>query len=366
MRSPVIPDPSTADLERWLQEEIAPWAAEIDRDPAALREVFQLLGKQNLLGLKVPETLGGLGWSAVNTFRYAEQVARYSGVLAFLQTQHQSAVSALAQSDNPRLKDKYLRPAVSGKIGLGVGFSHLRRSDSPPVIAVASSGGYRVNGTVPWITGYGTFQHFLLGAQLPDDRVLFALTPFREIEQASGALVLSEPMALAAMQSTQTVTATLTDWFVPNNLVLDIKPAGWIQARDRLNPLSHSCFALGCAQAGLDVLQRAQNPVFPAIAKTYRILEQEFDRCRSETYAALTQVGDGNRLDLRAWAIELAVRCAHAAVAASRGAANYSHHPAQRIYREALAFTVFGQNTDVMNATLKRVAMRSASPLLND
>lgn len=35
--------------------------------------------------------------------------------------------------------------------------------------------------------------------------------------------------------------------------------------------------------------------------------------------------------------------------------ANYAHHPAQRVYREALAFTVTGQNTVVMEATLARL-----------
>jgi len=61
------------------------------------------------------------------------------------------------------------------------------------------------------------------------------------------------------------------------------------------------------------------------------------------------------RLAVRAWAIDLAVRCAHAAVTASSGAANSLSHPAQRIYREALVYTVSAQTTPIMEATLKRL-----------
>ena len=61
------------------------------------------------------------------------------------------------------------------------------------------------------------------------------------------------------------------------------------------------------------------------------------------------------RLNVRAWAIDLAARAAHAAVTASSGAANSLEHPAQRIYREALVYTVSAQTTPIMEATLRRL-----------
>lgn len=64
------------------------------------------------------------------------------------------------------------------------------------------------------------------------------------------------------------------------------------------------------------------------------------------------------RLKVRAWAIDFAVRCAHAAITSSSGAANSIHHPAQRIYREALVYTVSAQTPAVMEATLQRLNAR--------
>ncbi len=65
------------------------------------------------------------------------------------------------------------------------------------------------------------------------------------------------------------------------------------------------------------------------------------------------------KYQLRAWAIDLAIRCAHAAVTASSGGANLSHHHAQRVDREALVFTVYGQTKGLMAATLNRLSRQS-------
>jgi len=86
-------------------------------------------------------------------------VARYSGALAFLQTQHQSA--ACVQSQNEFLKQEYLPHLSNGQILLGVGFSHLRRAGDPLIVAVQRLGviSYR---DVPWVTGFGLFQEFIV------------------------------------------------------------------------------------------------------------------------------------------------------------------------------------------------------------
>lgn len=340
---------TTPSVQTLLQTLIAPRAAQLDRDPVALHQAFQDLGCHGLLGLKAAKDWGGQAWDARTIYEFTEQLARYSGALAFLQSQHQRCVQELSNSHNLGLKQTYLRAAIAGQIGLGVGFSHLRRKQQP-VLAKETANGYVFNGTVPWITGFGIFQHWMLAAQLPDSRAVFVLAPFHAAEGLS----FSEPMGLAALGSTQTVTATLQDWLAPQELVLDVKPAGWIQTADMGYPLTHNCFALGCARGGLDILERAQSAALPVIGETYKRLNSEMNQCREATYRTLANPS-AERLRLRAWAIELAVRCGHGAVIVSRGAANFSDHPAQRVYREALAFSVSGQSNEVMKASLEQM-----------
>ena len=351
MSASVITNFQIKKLDQLFQTTIAPQAAQLDRSPTALHSAFQQLGQHHLLGLKASLEWGGQAWESQSIYEYTEQLARYSGALVFLQSQHQRCVQELSNSDNLALKERYLRDAIAGRTGLGVGFSHLRRAQQP-IMAKQTADGYVFNGMVPWITGFGIFEHWMLAAQLPDGRAVFVLAPFHKMGHS---LSFSEPMQLAALGSTQTVTATLQNWTAPEELVLDVKPAGWIQTADRGYPLTHNFFALGCAQGGLDILAQAQSSAFPMIEKTYERFESEVTRCREETYGTLENPSK-ERLRLRAWAIDLAVRCGHGAVIVSRGAANFEGHPAQRVYREALAFSVSGQSNDVMNASLERIA----------
>ena len=117
------------------------------------------------------------------------------------------------------------------------------------------------------------------------------------------------------------------------------------------------------ALAGLDILQAAHSTKqLSFIAQAKEILDRELAACRAAIrHAQHQRMSLDEQLQLRAWAIDLAVRCAHAAVTVSSGAANQKHHAAQRIYREALVFTVSGQTTALMEATLARLMAGSSS-----
>ncbi|MGB7445133.1 MAG: acyl-CoA dehydrogenase family protein [Coleofasciculaceae cyanobacterium] len=343
----------------YLQESVAPQASAIDNDSEVLINALRGMGDRSLLALRVPKSWGGAGVSQ-ETYRYFQQlVPRYSGALAFLNTQHQSAGSMLAKSENHFLKQQYLPEMGQGKVLVGVGFSQLRRKGDPVVKALAVEGGYQLTGKVPWVTGFRIFQNFIVGATLPDSRAVYGIVPFTATNQlTSGAIVFSQPMQLAAMQSTNTVSATLTNWFLAQESVVFIKPAGAIDENDRRNVLHHSFFALGCAQAGLDIIETAAKvKQLNFIEKAFDSLLGEFTHCQKAIMSASSEESKSfaEKLELRAWAINLAGRSAQAAVTVSSGAANYKHHGAGRVYREALVFTVSGQTTAVMEATLNKL-----------
>lgn len=343
----------------YLQESVSPYASAIDSDSQALQHALIGLGELGVLALRVPSRWGGKEVTEETFHSFQELVARYSGALAFLQTQHQRASSMLVQSRNEFLKQEYLPQMGNGQVLVGVGFSHLRRGGEPLVVAHPVTGGYQLSGQVAWVTGFGLFQEFIVAATLPDGQAVFGMVPFVETNQNGlGAIAFSQPMALAAMTSTSTVTATLTNWFLPQERVVSVKPTGWIQENDKKNVLNPTSLTLGCALAGLDILQAAHSKKsLPFITLALEKLKREIADCRAAIRQAQEDRHDPDKkLQLRAWAIDLAVRCAHAAVTVSSGAANYSHHAAQLVYREALVYTVSGQTTAVMEATLERLA----------
>jgi alkylation response protein AidB-like acyl-CoA dehydrogenase len=345
--------------ESYLREFVFPLASEMDTDSETLRSALQGMGKLGLLALRIPKIWGGAEFSS-ETYRYFQQIVpRYSGALAFLQTQHQSAGEFITNSENHSLKQRYLPYMSKGEILVGVGYSHLRRKGEPPVKAIPIEGGYLIDGMVSWVTGFGFFQDFIVGATLADGRAIYGIVPFVETRQESGGVItFSQPMELAAMVSTNTVTASLTNWFLPQDFVVSVKSAGAIHENDQKNVLLQGFTCLGCAQAGLDILEStAKSKQLPFISQAWDKLNGEVNSCHHQMLESLStnSLSWEERLKLRAWGINLALRCANAAITVSGGAVNYRYNWAGRVYREALVFTVSGQTTAVMEATLMQL-----------
>ncbi|HEY9597270.1 MAG TPA: acyl-CoA dehydrogenase family protein, partial [Cyanophyceae cyanobacterium] len=111
--------------ESYLREFVAPLASEMDSDSEVLRTALTGMGDRALLALRVPKIWGGAEVSEQNYRRFQQLVPRYSGALAFLQTQHQSAAEMLSRSENESLKQQYLPYMSKGQVLVGVGFSQL-------------------------------------------------------------------------------------------------------------------------------------------------------------------------------------------------------------------------------------------------
>lgn len=343
---------------QYLREEVAPRAQVIDRDSEALREALNGLAERELMAMKRSAEYGGPEMPEPLFRRFQEEVARTSGALAFLQTQHQSAVSMISRGENRALVEEYLPRMANGERYVGIGFSQLRRPGPPMMRAEPVEGGYVLDGEVPWVTGWDFYEEFLIGAQLPSGEALFAPVPLR----AGAGVIVSSPMELAAMGSANTVSVRFEGFFLPEARVAFIRPSGWIRNNDQINIALQGHFAIGCAQAGIDVIrQAAERRSVHFLAEAADAFQKELEDCRRATAEAQRSVDEETteeRLKVRAWAIDLAARAAHGAVTASSGAANSVDHPAQRIYREALVYTVSAQTTPIMEATLKRLICR--------
>ncbi len=351
-------------IKSFLITEVQKNVNAIDNDSNELFLALRGLGNLDVLALRLPRAWGGKEVEEVEYGIFQELVARYSGALAFLQTQHQSAVGMLVNSSNSELQSKYLPRVSKGEVLLGVGFSQLRREGTPLISAFKVDGGYILNGVVPWVTGWGVFHEFIVAASLPDGSALFGMAPFLEKflpqrhGEHRGEIRVGAVADLAAIPSTNTVEVVFSNWFLASECMVFIKPPGWIHEQDKNNVLKSTFLATGCALAGLDIIEEVagkKNLAF--ITNAYLLLQDELNDCRATIRDALVNkdIDFARKLELRAWAIELTTRIAHAAITVSSGAANYKHHNAQRVYREALICTVTGQTRDVMAATLEKL-----------
>ena len=336
---------------KFFEDEIRPNAYAIDHDPKAMLAAFEGLRQRGFLALKRAEEFGGPALSEADFRRFQEEIARHSGALAFLQTQQQSAVSLISKNGGDALKRAYL-PQMHDSKTVGLGFSQLRRAGNPICRATQIDGGFRIDGHVPWITGKGYFNEYIIGATLQNGQSLFGLIPLKNVKGQT----LSKPMKLAAMEAAHTVTAQLDSYILPNNKVAFVQDKDWIKANDVINITLQGHFAIGCALAGIDIVRdNAQKRNLAFLNKAASDLEKEVNDCRQaliDSQRDLNEATAPDRLKKRAWAITLMMRCAQAAVTSSSGAANTIDHPANRVLREAIVFSVSAQTQAIMEATI--------------
>ncbi|MBV6457789.1 MAG: hypothetical protein HONBIEJF_00909 [Fimbriimonadaceae bacterium] len=343
----------------FLRTEIRPRALAIDASPDEVRRAFHDMGRHDLLALRRPADFGGPAMSELDFRRFQVEAARASGTFAFLQTQHQTAVGMIAKGGGGAAKARLLPKMSTGNAAIGIGFSQLRRGGDPICRATPDGDGYRIDGHVPWVTGWSIFDSYILGAALPSGESVFGICPLPT--ESTGTMKISEPMRLAAMESAQTVTMDLTDWRMASSEVVFVQPPGWAQKNDEVNIALQGFFALGCAHAGVDIVDnQAAKKANPRIDSAAEGLRTEVRVCQEEMERLAVEGEAETKLRLRAWAIDLAVRCAHAAIAATGGSANSIANDAQRVYREALVFTVSAQTPPIMEATLDRLVRDQA------
>lgn len=345
---------------RLADEFLRPRATEADRGglDGPVADNVRRLGEAGLFGLGISPEYGGLGADETTRHEYAEILASACGVTAFTQQQLQTGIRFVVEAENEALKRELLPALAEGRLHCGIALSHLRRAGTPLVRAERAAGGYRVNGVIPWITGWALLDGFVLGAALADGDHLFV---YVDRKQHQTSLTAGPPLPLIVMAASDTVEVEICDLFVPDASVLRRQPADGLRRADEKTITVHAALPLGCARAGARHLREiAAKRGSEELNGTAFALTLEIDGCRRE---ALTWNCDcvahpdykTHALRARATANILALRAAHAAVIATGGSAHLVTSSPQRLLREAQFYGTAVQTPDVQAATLDQL-----------
>ena len=358
-----VPLPSEVPLLQTLKQItddfIEPRAEAVDQGKGSVGENLDAMAKVGLVGVTTPVEYGGKGASGAFQREFTEILTAACGTTWFVLTQHLGACGMLAGSENPTLRERYLSDMASGSHYVGVGFGHLRRPQTM-LTARRVEDGYLLNGVAPWVTGWPLLSGVVFGATLEDNRHVYLYSSTQEGDTLSS----TAPLPLCAMNATATTEVTLRNHFVPERDWIKFGSREQMAEGDRLGIAGAVHPALGCARGSLRTLQRtAEQRKIPAMAAAAEALEREIASCRQNAriWAEFDKTApeyEAGALQVRAWAIELAVRAAHMSVTAGSGGANSLDHPAQRRFREAMFYTLTAQTGAILTATLERLTQR--------
>jgi alkylation response protein AidB-like acyl-CoA dehydrogenase len=336
----------TADIAavaRQIADEVLfPDAMRVDRLDVLPSAHLDALAAAGLYGAGAPVAAGGLGLELPDLAMMVEEVA--SGCLAdaFVLIQHFGLLRALAYgSVSPQLREEWLTQACQGKIRGGIALTG--QIPGPPLLRAEPAGaGWRLDGTAPWVTGWGLTGLLLIVARGPGDSLVTLIV---DAAEAPGLTVTRQ--RLIAVDASVTVRLGFDGLTVPGERFVSqapFDPAGNLRPEGlRVN----GSLALGLASRCCRLL--GPGP-----------LDDELAACRAALDEAIT--GDTTAMThARAAAAELAVRAA-AALAVQEGSRSVTEDShAQRLAREALFLLVFASRPPIKDA-LHKLLTRQTEP----
>ncbi|MER5216403.1 acyl-CoA dehydrogenase family protein [Streptomyces sp. NPDC002838] len=323
---------------------LAPQAERVDQEGVPASHVAAVK-RSGLLGVSAPKEYGGAAAPGAVARETAEILSGACCSTWFVQTQHHTPVQLLAQSDLP-VRERLLRPLATGELLAGIAYAHVRAFPRRPVRATPERGGWRLDGTVPWYTGWGLNDVMLLAGVTDSGELVFAFTEARE----QPGLRPSAPMRLAALTATRTVSLELEGlWLADGAVVLRAPYERWSVA-DRTKTVNASPAVFGIAEAALGLLDED-------VAGSLRT---RLDEVRRRAYALADHPVPNEhlaeRLALRTQAYEVMRTATTAAVVAGGGRSMTLTSKAQRLAREGLFLLVQGQTAESRRAHLNALA----------
>lgn len=149
----------------YCQRELAPHAAEWDKEGGFPREVFRDLANLGLLGIRFDPELGGLGLDWWYTVCFIEELvhARSGGVVMSVLVDTDMATPIIHEIGTPEQKKEFLEPTIAGEKVAALGVSEPGAGSDVAAIRTTArkdGGDYVINGAKTFITN-GSFADYI-------------------------------------------------------------------------------------------------------------------------------------------------------------------------------------------------------------
>lgn len=326
----------------------------------SVEESLALCARAGVFRWFLPEAYGGWGWSDRDILRGYLRLSQACLATTFVITQRVAATKRLVACDNPGLQARLLPQLVHAQPMVSVGISHLTTSGQhlgqPLLRATRGGEGWVIDGVSPWVTAAVGCDYFVVGATLIDgDQVLLL------VETAAAGVQVEPPLAMMALNASQTGAVRFSEVLVPSEQVLAGPLPHVLQALavGATGGLQTSALAIGLANAAIESIEQ-QAVVRPDLAGHGLELRQQSDELTERLLGADSRAVDAN--ELRAAANGLVLRATQAALLVAKGSGFVQGHPVERWCREALFFLVWSCPQVVQQAHLCQMSSPLVEP----
>lgn len=358
---------------RFADEQIAPLAAEIDRNDRFPRELWEPMGTLGLHGITVEEEFGGLGLGYLDHVIAVEEVSRASGSVGLSYGAHSNlCVNQIRRWGNDEQKAKYLPKLISGEHVGSLAMSEAGAGSdvvSMKLRAEPVAGGFRLNGTKFWITN-GTYADTLVVyAKTSPEAGSRGITAFL-IEKDMPGFSIGQKIDKMGLRGSPTCELVFDDCFVPEENVMGPLHGG---VGVLMSGLDYERVVLAGMQIG--IMQACLDTVIPYVRErkqfgqpigTFQLMQAKvadmyvaIQSARAYVYAVAKacDAGQTTRFDAAGailLASENAFRVSGEAVQALGGAGYTKDWPVERYLRDAKLLDIGAGTNEIRRMLIGR------------
>jgi butyryl-CoA dehydrogenase len=359
-------------------EEIAPAAAEIDRQHRFPRELIARMGELGLMGVTIPQAHGGAGMDAVSYVLALEEVSRACASTGVIMSVNNSLVcDPLHAHGTDAQRQRWLSPLASGKqLGCFALSEPDAGSDAAAIKTSARRDGDRfiLDGT----------KNFITNGPVSNLALVFAVTtPGQGSQGISAFLVPSDAPGVTwgkaddkmGIRGAPSAQLFLADCALPADAMLGAPGQGFAIAMQALDGgrIGIAAQALGIARAAYEAAVRYAvqrktfgKPIAEHQAVQFKLADMctDIDAARLLVWKAATRKDEGARHSsesamAKVFASEVANRVAKEAVQIFGGYGYLTDFPVERHYRDAKITEIYEGTSEIQRLVI-------ASHLLKD
>jgi butyryl-CoA dehydrogenase len=364
-------------VREFAESDLAPIAAELDRDHRFPEEILPKLADLNLMGMPYPEKVGGAGADYVSYVIAIEEISKACASTGIILSAHTSlATWPVYRFGTESQKERYLSDMASGRrLGAfaltepGAGTD----AGAGTTTAVLSGDEYVLNGTKMFITNAPFAEVYIVFAKTDPAQGTRGMSAFI-VEKDTPGFSVGEAEHKLGIRGSSTPPIYFSDCRVPRQALLGGEGDGFKVAMQTLDGgrIGVSAQALGIAQAALDASvayakERVQfgKPIATLQAIQWMIADMAtaVDAARLLVYRAASCVDNGRPYSTegamaKLFASETATRVADRAIQIHGGYGYTESYPVERNYRDAKITELYEGTSEVQRMVISRSALR--------
>ncbi len=360
-------------VKKFADREIAPIAAQVDRDNAFPNQLWTKLGDLGVLGVTVEEDYGGVDMGYLAHVVAMEEISRASASVGLSYGAHSNlCVNQLRKNGNAAQKQKYLPKLVTGEYVGALAMSEVGAGSdvvSMRLRAEKRDGKFVLNGTKMWITNGPEADVLIVYAKTDPTAASRGITAFL-VEKSSPGFSTSQKLDKLGMRGSNTCELQFEDCEVPEENVLGRVNGGVRVLMSGLDfeRLVLSGGPLGIMAACLDLVvpyvhQRKQ---FGKAIGEFQLMQGKladmyvgFNACRAYVYAVANACdrGEATRKDAAGailYSAEKATWMAGQAIQILGGNGYTNEYPAARLWRDAKLYEIGAGTSEIRRMLIGR------------